>query len=142
MRPMVLIFLTTLLVFVGSFAEGKHRSDTSGMSLREIYRLRRLPPSGACYASKITRITSRFGGPPSNEEGTVVSFENGLSQISYDLVPEILHSRVGDKVTSCVFSLPTNCPRGDTRGVYYRTHNWRTHENWTLPDSQHSCGGA
>ena len=32
--------------------------------------------------------------------------------------------------------------RGDQRGRIYQARNLRTGGTWTLPDSQHSCGGA
>lgn len=130
------------LAVIGTVTEAKHQRDASGLSLRQLYRLHRFPAVGTCFVSRITRVTSRFGGVPSKNDGTVVIFANGLQQVSYDLVPQVLRSRAADKVTSCVFSLPTNCPPGDTRGVYYRTYDWRTRENWTLSDSQHECGGA
>ena len=50
--------------------------------------------------------------------------------------------RVGDPVTLCLVSIPRNCPPGDDRGKVYSAANWRTQERWSLPDSQHSCGGA
>jgi hypothetical protein len=128
---------------IGPATEAKlQRGSSDDLSLRQLYRMHRFPPAGKCYASRITRVTSRFGGPPTKEDGVVVFFANGLQQVSYELVPQVLRSRPGDKVTSCVSSLPAECPPNDTRGIYYRTHDWRTHENWTLPDSQHECGGA
>jgi hypothetical protein len=45
-------------------------------------------------------------------------------------------------VRICLVSLPQNCPPGDTRGRIYKTTNLRTRQSWTLPDSEHSCGGA
>jgi hypothetical protein len=71
-----------------------------------------------------------------------VVFANGMLQVSYDIVRQVRRSRVGDRVTTCVVALPDRCPPGDDRGVIYRTHDWRTHESWTLPDSQHGFGGA
>ncbi len=51
-------------------------------------------------------------------------------------------SRKGDKVYVCLMSILANCPPGDDRGRVYTTTNLRTMESWTLPDSEHSCGGA
>lgn len=39
-------------------------------------------------------------------------------------------------------SLPQHCPPGDNRGKIYTTTNMRTVKSWTLPDSEHRCGGA
>jgi hypothetical protein len=101
------------------------------------------PRIGSCYEARIASVGSRFEGlRPSKEDGTQVVFDNGVFQVDYGLVPEILRSRVGDKVTMCVIRLPNECPPGDYRGVVYRTRNWRTGEHWKLPNSQHNCGGA
>ena len=51
-------------------------------------------------------------------------------------------SRPGDVVRVCLVSIPRPCPPGDKRGRVYKTTNLRTHGEWTLPDSEHSCGGA
>ena len=32
--------------------------------------------------------------------------------------------------------------RGSAGGKVYRTTNLRTRQSWTLPDSEHGCGGA
>jgi hypothetical protein len=39
-------------------------------------------------------------------------------------------------------SIPKGCPKGDHRGKIYKATNLRTHGQWTLPDAEHSCGGA
>ncbi len=51
-------------------------------------------------------------------------------------------SRPGDPVRICLVSIPKHCPPGDNRGRTYKTTNLRTHRAWTLPDSEHMCGGA
>ena len=48
----------------------------------------------------------------------------------------------GDKVLMCLVAIPHDCPPGDDRGRVYTVTNMRTAATWTLPDSQHSCGGA
>ncbi len=63
------------------------------------------------------------------------------SQISYDTIPEIHRSQVGDAVKLCLVSLPEDCPPGDDRGKVYSATNLRTGESWEARDSQHSCGG-
>jgi hypothetical protein len=104
---------------------------------------------GDCKDTEITRITDRFGKPlsvgPSTEgsdPGTMVQYRNGGTQVSYDKETAILRSRLGDKVNLCLKEIPKDCPPGDKRGRIYNTRNLRTGEAWTLPDSQHSCGGA
>ena len=94
---------------------------------------------GACSNTTIAEIGYRLGEP---DTGSAISYANGGVQISYDTIPEIHHSKVGDAVTLCLVSLPEDCPPDDDRGKLYRATNLRTGETWEAPDSQHSCGGA
>jgi hypothetical protein len=101
------------------------------------------PTIGSCYVSRVTAIEGRLQGDTvTGESGSQVEFRNGVFQVSYETVPGIVHSRIGDKVTMCVVRLPADCPHGDFRGVVYHTRNWRTKESWTLPNAEHNCGGA
>ena len=103
---------------------------------------------GECVMTAITRIGDRFGGdlgPAAKQDfdpGTSVEFANSGYQVSYERESVIARSRVGDKVRMCLVSIPQDCPPGDARGRIYTTTNLRTGEAWTLPDAQHSCGGA
>lgn len=103
---------------------------------------------GACSTTTIKGIGTRFSDklvPPKRgemDEGTSVQLRNGVYGISYEYVPAVGRSRIGDKVMTCLASVPKGCPKGDDRGKYYTTTNLRTQESWTLPDSQHMCGGA
>lgn len=94
---------------------------------------------GQCTETKIKETGYRLGNP---ESGSVVQFDNGGTQISYDDIPEIDRSSVGDPVKLCLISIPKECPPGDDRGKVYRATNLRTGDIWEAPDSQHSCGGA
>ena len=100
------------------------------------------PKIGTCYQTTVKQVLGRLGGPPDGDNGSAVLYGNGLYQVSYELVPEIVRSRHGDRVTMCITDLPKNCPPGDFRGIVYKTHNGRTGEDWELPDSEHDCGGA
>ncbi|MFC6791434.1 hypothetical protein ACFQE0_18520 [Methylobacterium komagatae] len=103
---------------------------------------------GSCAQSTITSIGTRFSAtlmrPKAGDfgEGTSVELKNGVYGISYDYVEAIGNSRIGDGVKTCLVSIPKGCPKGDDRGRFYKTTNLRTGESWTLPDSQHMCGGA
>jgi len=104
---------------------------------------------GHCTMTKITEITTRFGGklsatrPPLGEDhGTVVTYENKSVGISYGYEEGVAQSRVGDEVLMCLVSIPQNCPPGDDRGRMYSGTNLRTKSSWQLSDSQHMCGGA
>jgi hypothetical protein len=74
--------------------------------------------------------------------GTSVETANKILGISYDQVKEVTDAQVGDPVIQCLMALPQDCPPGDDRGKFYTTTDLRTLESWTLPDSEHSCGGA
>lgn len=98
-----------------------------------------------CATTAISQIGTRLidgSGRNIPDSGSAISYANGGVQVSYDTVPGIAHSRVGDKVYLCFVSIPRSCPPGDDRGKMYTAKNLRTGETWTLPDSQHSCGGA
>ena len=98
---------------------------------------------GDCVMTTITTITDRFGSPlKMTDTGTSVLFSNRGHQISYERETAIARSRVGDKVRMCLVSIPKDCPPGDNRGRIYNSTNLRTGEAWSLPDSQHMCGGA
>lgn len=103
---------------------------------------------GTCVSTTITRIGTRFSDTlvkPKGDgtgDGTSVDLKNGVYGISYAYIEAIGRSRVGDRVLTCLVALPTGCPKGDDRGKMYTTTNLRTLDSWTLPDSQHMCGGA
>ncbi|WP_043357525.1 hypothetical protein [Methylobacterium sp. B1] len=103
---------------------------------------------GTCVATTISRIGTRFSDklvkPKGDgiDEGTSVDLKNGVYGVSYAYIDAIARSRVGDRVMTCLVALPTGCPKGDDRGKMYTTTNLRTLDSWTLPDSQHMCGGA
>ena len=103
---------------------------------------------GTCSTSTIVKIGSRFSDKlvkpmgDAMDQGTSVEMKNGVYGISYEFVPEVARSRIGDKVMTCLVSIPKGCPKGDDRGKTYTTTNLRTQESWTLGDSQHMCGGA
>jgi len=102
---------------------------------------------GQCATTQISAVTPRLdaGHPPKDEDfdsGTAIDYQNSGHQVSYDREVALLHSRPADKVVMCLVWIPRDCPPGDIRGRLYTVTNSRTGETWTLPDSQHSCGGA
>ena len=96
--------------------------------------------AGQCVRTEISELGSRLEGTP--DSGSAIAYANGVTGVSYDVITAIRRSRVGDPVTLCLVSVPRNCPPGDDRGKVYSATNGRTKERWSLPDSQHSCGGA
>ena len=103
---------------------------------------------GACTPATIKSIGTRFSEklvkPKSGaiDEGTSVELSNGVYGVSYEYVEAVARSRIGDQVMTCLVSVPKGCPKGDNRGKTYTTTNLRTQDSWTMPDSQHMCGGA
>ena len=101
---------------------------------------------GQCTGTTIKDVTTRLQDgatkKPIPGSGSAVDFANGGYQVSYDTIAAITQSRAGDSVTMCLVSVPKGCPPSDNRGIVYKTTNLRTHGTWTLPDSEHSCGGA
>lgn len=97
---------------------------------------------GQCARTTINDIGGRLMGDHDFSSGTSVVLANGGYGVSYDPEQAIIASRLGDPVTICLARLPEDCPPGDERGKEYKTTNTRTGKSWTLPDAQHSCGGA
>ncbi len=97
---------------------------------------------GQCVATRIESFAGRLEGDTTFESGTSVAFANEGTQVSYDKVPAIIQSHPGDRVLMCLTAIPKHCPPGDDRGRMYTTTNLRTHATWSLPVTQHSCGGA
>jgi hypothetical protein len=106
------------------------------------------PPArvGTCAFTRIRDVGQRLENGATHRQipdsGSAVTFANGLYQVSYEQVEAVNRSRRGDPVYVCLMKLPRGCPPGDTRGRLYTATNLRTDESWSLPDSQHMCGGA
>ncbi|MEB3263503.1 MAG: hypothetical protein VKJ66_03935 [Synechococcus sp.] len=106
---------------------------------------------GACSRTSVKEVLYRLSSPDENGvyipvagSGSAISYTNGGYQVSYDMVPAIHRSQEGDAVELCLEFIPDcrEAPPGDGRGRIYRARNLRTGDTWSLPDSQHSCGGA
>ena len=95
---------------------------------------------GQCTDTTIVKVGTRLEDVAGS--GTTINFSNGIYLVSYDTVPQAETSKPGDKVKICLKSIPKDCPPGDDRGKVYNVTNLRTKKKFTLPDSQHQCGGA
>ena len=98
-----------------------------------------------CGGSVIGEIAGRLEGDTNFNTGAHVWYKNQGVSVAYQediSLTAIRNSKVGDHVLVCLVLIPQNCPQGDDRGKVYTVTNLRTLESWTLPDSQHSCGGA
>jgi hypothetical protein len=101
---------------------------------------------GTCVRTRIAALEHRLASGPNGpfvpDSGSAVRYANGAYQVSYDELPQIRQARVGDPVMLCLIVIPRNCPPADTRGRVYTATDLRTLDSWTMPDSEHSCGGA
>ncbi|MFI4975134.1 MAG: lysozyme inhibitor LprI family protein [Caulobacterales bacterium] len=95
---------------------------------------------GACARTVLKAVETRLEDTPGS--GSVAEEANTGYQVSYDVVTAIEQSRPGDPLIQCLVSIPRNCPEDDARGKVYAVANLRTLKGWSLPDSEHSCGGA
>ncbi len=127
-KPICLLLLAALLAGAGPAATPQE------MKLGQCVRVR--------IASIGQRLMDARTATPIRGSGSVVRFSNQVNQVSYDEIGAIRRSRVGDPVELCLVQLPTDCPAGDNRGKIYKATNLRTKSTWTLPDAEHSCGGA
>jgi hypothetical protein len=95
---------------------------------------------GQCANTRVVKVGTRLEDVAGS--GTGIKFSNGIYLVSYDTVPQAEASKPGDKVMICLKSIPKDCPPNDDRGKVYTVTNLRTKKKFTLPDSQHQCGGA
>ncbi len=128
---------------LGSTVELPASVAATDMTLGVPSESRALPEKeGTCAATRIVDIGGRLEGDRDFSTGTTVVFADGGRQVSYDKVATIAASRRGDPVLVCLTSIPKHCPPNDDRGRFYTATNLRTRGTWSLPDSQHMCGGA
>lgn len=100
---------------------------------------------GTCAFTVVRRVEQRLEDETHRSvagSGSQIELADGVLGVSYDEMPAVNRSRVGDRVMTCLAKRPTHCPPGDKRGRWYTTTNLRTDEAWTLPDAEHECGGA
>lgn len=95
---------------------------------------------GQCVETTIEEIGSRLERVP--DSGDAVVYANGIYGVSYDTIPGLRNSAVGDPVQLCLTLIPEGCPAGDERGRFYAATNLKNNETWELPDAAHMCGGA
>ena len=99
----------------------------------------------SCGGGLITSIGGRLEDDRLFETGASVVLNNRGAGVAYQKdpsIPAISKSRVGDHMLVCLVFVPKDCPAGDLRGRVYTMTNLRTLESWTLPDSEHVCGGV
>ena len=104
---------------------------------------------GECAAATIQDVSYQLCSPdgnnvciPAGGSGTSVTLSNEIFGVSYENVPPIHASQVGDPVIACLVQIPKDCPPGDDRGYVWSVTNLLTKGHWELPDAEHQCGGA
>jgi uncharacterized protein YecT (DUF1311 family) len=123
--------------------EARRAAVSEARDQRDSWLRRNVSRVGQCQDTRIDWIGPRLMGVRGDlPQGSTVTFENAVYQVSYDREAPILASRVGDPVRVCLVSIPQGCPPNDDRGRIYTAHNLRTDGRWRLPDSSHRCGGA
>ena len=85
---------------------------------------------GDCAITTITRITARIEGTSAHDTGSAIVYANGVSGVSYEYVPPLHASRIGDQVRLCLVSVFINYPPGDDAGQEYQATNLRTGNHW------------
>lgn len=72
---------------------------------------------GDCARTRIVELSHRLEDgvtrKPVIDSGSAVTFANRLSQVSYEELAAVHHSRRGDPVLICLVLIPRDCPRGD-----------------------------
>lgn len=100
------------------------------------------PRPRQCFSTTVKEVGNRLEGDDDDTSGTSISYADGHYQVDYDSSRRKLGFRAGDPVQLCVVSLPKDCPRGDHRGITYKTTDLVSHKTWIAADSEHMCGGA
>jgi 8-oxo-dGTP pyrophosphatase MutT (NUDIX family) len=85
---------------------------------------------GDCAITTITRITARIEGTSAHDTGSAIVYANGVAGVSYEYVPPLHASRMGDQVRLCLVSIFKNYPPGDDAGQEYQATNLRTGNHW------------
>ena len=85
---------------------------------------------GDCAITTITRITPRVEGTSAHDTGSAIVYTNGVAGVSYEYVPPLHASRIGDQVRLCLVSIFKNYPPGDIAGQEYQATNLRTGNHW------------
>ena len=74
---------------------------------------------GQCRFTRVKTVETRLMDGVTNQpipgSGSMIEFENGGSQVSYQQEKSVDRSRSGDLVRMCLVSIPENCPPGDDK---------------------------
>jgi hypothetical protein len=94
-------------------------------------------PARTCTLAEVARVESRLEGVAGS--GSLILYQDGRHQVSYETVAAVEASRPGDDVMLCATDFDQNCRPEEGRGYTYEATNQRTGRSWTLPDSIHYC---
>jgi hypothetical protein len=85
---------------------------------------------GDCAITTITRITARIEGTSPHDTGSAIRYANGVAGVSYEYVPPLHASHIGDQARLCLVSIFKSYPPGDDAGQEYQATNLRTGNHW------------
>ena len=90
----------------------------------------KLQKVGDCAITTIMRITARLEGTSAHDTGSAIVYANGVSGVSYEYVPPLHASHIGDHIRLCLVSVFKNYPLGGDLGQEYQATNLRTGNHW------------
>jgi hypothetical protein len=85
---------------------------------------------GDCAITTITSITARLEGTSAHDTGSAIVYSDGVSGVSYEYVPALHASLIGDQVRLCLVSIIKNYPLVGDLGQEYQATNLRTGNHW------------
>ena len=85
---------------------------------------------GDCAITIIMKIRARLDRTLAHDTGSTIRYANGVAGVSYEYVPPLHASHIGDQARLCLVSIFKNYPPGDDAGQEYQATNLRTGNHW------------
>jgi hypothetical protein len=137
MKPLTIAIIATLVVAGAVFGYSYYQRTSNDVTVvrRTSEGSTPVPPPelqkvGDCAITTIMRITARIEGTSAHDTGSAILYANGVAGVSYEYVPPLHASRIGDHVRLCLVSIFKNYPTGDDAGQEYQATNLRTGNHW------------
>ncbi len=114
MKPLTIAIVAALVVAVAMFGYLYYQRTSNDIIVEGSTPVR--PPAlqkvGDCEITTIMRIAARLEGTSAHDTGSAIVYANGVSGVSYEYVPPLHASRIGDQVRLCLVSIFKNYPLG------------------------------
>jgi hypothetical protein len=137
MKPLTIAIIATLVVAGAVFEYSYCQRTSNDITVVQHTSVgsNPVPPPehqkvGDCAITTIMRITARIEGTSAHDTGSAIVYANGVSGVSYEYVPPLHASRIGDQVRLCLVSIFKNYPPSDDAGQEYQATNLRTGNHW------------